>query len=378
MSWTLWITGPPASGKSALASGLAAALARRGVRVALVDLDSFRDVATPSPAYTDPERRLVYRSLVWVARTLTGAGVPVVIDAAAHRREWRELARASLAPFAEVQLRCPPEIRRERETRPAVPAPRGIYERAGRPGATAPGVDIPHEPALAPELEIDTSREPVEAAVERVVALALRLAGSVAPRPAAAGAGWALWITGLPGSGKTTIARSAAAALSTAGTAAAVLELTDLRAFVVGDHAAAPDEEALIHRVLVYAAKRLIEAGVPVLVDATAPRRVWREHARRLIRPFAEVQLLCPAEICASRERAVRWGLGGATGAPAARTGTPEIVLEYETGLTPEVVIHTDVEDLWTSTETVLVLARRLHASVGRARESAWTPSARD
>jgi len=374
VSWTLWITGPPASGKSALARGAAAALARRGVRVALLDLDGFRDVVTPSPAYTDAERRLVYRSLVWVARTLSRAGVPVLIDAAAHRREWRDLARASLGRFAEVQLRCPPETCRERETRrAAVSAPRAIYERAGRPGATAPGIDIPHEPALAPELEVDTSREPVEAVVERVVALALRLAGPAPPHPAP-GSGWAIWITGLPGSGKTTIARAVAAALAAAGTAVVRLELADLREFVAGERAAAPDAEAQIHRMLVYAAQRLTEAGVPVLVDATAPRRAWREHARRLIRPFAEVQLLCPADICASRERAVRWGLGDAA-APAARTAAPEIVLEYETALTPEVVIHTDVEDVWTSAETVCVLARRLHASVGRARESVRAPA---
>ena len=52
-------------------------------------------------------------------------------------------------------------------------------------------------------------------------------------------------------------------------------------------------------------------------------------------------------------------------------------MLEYETALTPEVIIHTDVEDPWTSTETVLVLARRLHTTVAGAPESAWTRSAR-
>lgn len=378
MSWTLWITGPPASGKSALASAVADALARRGVRVALLDLDGFRDVVTPSPAYTDAERRLVYRALVWTARAVAGAGVAVVIDAAAHRREWRDLARATLAPFAEVQLRCPPEVRRARERRPpSAPGARGLYERPGRPGATAPGVDVPHEPSLAPELEIDTSQDPLDTAVTRVVGLAERLGPGGAPRATPAAAGWAIWITGLPGSGKTTIARAVAGALSAGGIPVASLDLAELRAFAAGDRATAPDEEALLHRVLVYAARQLTEVGVPVLVDATAPRRGWREHARRAIRLFAEVQLVCPADVCASRERAVRWGLGPGAAAPAP-AGAPEIVLEYETALTPEVIIHTDVEDPWTSTETVLVLARRLHTTVAGVAESAWTRSAHD
>lgn len=379
MSWTIWVTGPPASGKSALAGGVAEALARRGARVAVLDLDEYRQVVTPSPAYTDLERRLVYRSLVWVAGTLARAGVPVLIDAAAHRREWRDLARATLRPFAEVQLRCPPEICRLRERRPSsdISARHGVYDRAGRPGATAPGIDVPHEPSLAPELEIDTGQEPVAAAVERVVGLAVGLGGTSPLPPATTRAGWAIWITGLPGSGKTTIARSVTAALSAAGTAVALLELADLRAFVVGGGVVAPDVDALMHRVLVYAAKRLTGAGVPVLVDATAPRRAWREHARRVIRLFAEVQLVCPAETCAGRERAVRWRLGGAPATASDRAGGPDFVLEYETALAPEVIIHTDVEDPWTSTETVLVLARRLHASVSQARESAWTSSTR-
>ena len=55
--------------------------------------------------------------------------------------------------------------------------------------------------------------------------------------------------------------------------------------------------------------KLLTDAGVSVIVDATAPRRVWREAARAMIPSFAEIQLLCPTDVCLERERAVRWGL---------------------------------------------------------------------
>jgi adenylylsulfate kinase len=376
MSWTLWITGPPASGKSTLARGLAAALAPRGFRVVVLDLDDFRGAVAPAPSCRAADQRLVYRSLVWVARALASAGVPVVIDAIAPQREWRDLARSTLSRFAEVQLRCPPGVCRERQARQALDPSRSA--RPARPVTAAPGLDVPREAALAPELEIDTSREPPARAVERVLALAARLADLQAARPAAARAGWAIWITGRPGSGKTTIARAVAATLASTGIPAALLELADLGRFVVGDRAPTPDEDVVLHRVLVEGARRLTGAGVPVLIDATAPRRAWREQARQQLRPFAEVQLLCPADVCASRERAVRWGLGDAAAPPAGRPGAPAIVLEYEAALTPDVVIHTDVEDPWTSTETVLVLARRLHGTVAVTRESAWTPGASD
>lgn len=368
MSWTLWISGPPASGKSTLARATAAALAARGMRVVLLDPEVFLDASADA---TYAIRTLVYRSLVWIARALADAGVPVVVDATDDRREWRDLARAVLPRLAEVQLRCPLDVCRRREAqRPVEAAPGGVCRRPAR-------LDLPHEPSLAPELDLDTSRVSVAAGVERIVALVERLGPAPAAGPAIEHA-WAVWITGLPGSGKTTIARAVAAALAAAGTSVALLELTDLRAFVLGDRLPSREEEALLHQVLVVAARRLTEAGVPVLVDATAQRRVWREQARRALRRFAEVQLLCPPSVCASRERAARWGLGSAVAEPAARRAAPELVLEYEVALRPEVVIHTDVEDVWTATETVLVLVRRLREdSTPAAGETVWTPTTR-
>ena len=112
----------------------------RGEAVTVLELDEMRRLVTPAPSYSDAERELVYRGLVYVASTLVSAGVPVIVDATGHRREWRDLARAVIPVFAEVQLTCPPEVCRERE-RARVPgnAPTGIYARAGTSGARVPG-----------------------------------------------------------------------------------------------------------------------------------------------------------------------------------------------------------------------------------------------
>ena len=181
MSWAIWITGPPGSGKSAVARAAAALLRGRGEPVTVLELDAIRKKITPVPRYTEAERDLVYRALAYMAATLVEAGVPVIVDATAHRRAWREAARAAIQRFAEVQLCCPLEVCRERErTRPLGHAPAGIYARAGRPGATVPGVDVPYEPALAAELVIDTTVDDVETAAAKVAALADRLAASTA------------------------------------------------------------------------------------------------------------------------------------------------------------------------------------------------------
>jgi adenylylsulfate kinase len=183
MSWAIWITGPPGSGKTAVASAAAARLRERGESVTVLELDAIRQKITPRPQYTDAERDIVYRALAYLASVLVGAGVPVIVDATAHRRAWRDAARAAIPRFAEVQLSCPLEVCRERErARPPGYAPPDIYARAGRPGATVPGVDVPYEVALAPELIIDTTMEDVPSAAAKVVALTERLAASRADR----------------------------------------------------------------------------------------------------------------------------------------------------------------------------------------------------
>jgi adenylylsulfate kinase len=361
VSWAVWITGLPGSGKSAVARAAATAIRARGEAVALLELDEMRRLVTPAPSYSDVERELVYRGLVYVAATLVAAGVPVVIDATGHRQEWRDLARATIPAFAEVQLLCPVDVCRERE-RLRVPgnAPIGIYARSGQAGARVPGVDVPYEPAAVPELTIDTT-------VETPAAAAVRIADLVATLPRAArrdaSAHWALWITGLPGSGKTTIASHVAEALAARGVAVQLLDVTDVRAFL-SHGAVTPLGEDIAHRVLVYAARRLTEAGAGVIVDASAPVRQWRELARRLIGRFAEVQLVCPASICATRERAVRWRLIGCSHQIPSRHAAagPDIVIAYEEAVNPELTIHTHVEDPWSAVASVLRLVARLEA----------------
>lgn len=176
MSWAIWITGLPGSGKTALACGAAAALEARGVPVKVLELDEIRKVVTPEPTYSNAEREIVYRALAYMAKLVTEAGVPVLIDATAPRRAWRELARDLIPAFAEVQLLCPIEVCREREQRRhGGHAPPAIYARGGQPGAAVPGVDVPYEVSLRPELTLNTHECDLRTAVEEVVSLAARL-----------------------------------------------------------------------------------------------------------------------------------------------------------------------------------------------------------
>jgi adenylylsulfate kinase len=174
---------------------------------------------------------------------------------------------------------------------------------------------------------------------------------------------WVIWITGLPGSGKSTLAGGAVKALSGRGIRARLLEFPAVYRALVPEPHGSEAEQDLVHRALVQMAKALSDAEVPVLVDATAPRRQWRELARHSIKHFAEVQLVCPPDVCSSRERAARWGLmaegGGSRPAPVA--APPEIAATYEYSLRPDLTIPTDLKTAWTAIDEVVRLALGLH-----------------
>lgn len=158
-AFAVWITGRPASGKSTVAAALADELRRAGIDAAVLDSDALREVITPDPRYDDAERETFYGALIHIGHLLASHGVPVVFDATANRRAWRDRARALFGNFVEVYVECPLATCEARD-------PKGIYRRAREGTARfVPGVQSPYEPPLRPEVTVqgDATR-PADAA----------------------------------------------------------------------------------------------------------------------------------------------------------------------------------------------------------------------
>lgn len=178
MAFAVWFTGLPGSGKTAVASRTAALLKKKDIDVKILQLDEIRRVLTPTPKYTDDERNIVYASLGYMAKLLTERGVNVFIDATANKRKYRDTARKIIPQFAEVFIRCPLEICMEREARrKAVFSPKGIYKKATKLGATVPGVNIPYEEPLNPEIIIDSDKMKPDESARKVADAIISLFG---------------------------------------------------------------------------------------------------------------------------------------------------------------------------------------------------------
>ena len=162
-AFAIWITGLPASGKSTLAEALKAQLFIRGLDVAVLESDVLRIILTPHPRYDQEERDTFYRQLVYIGTLLTRHGVPVIFDATANRRAYRDYARDQIPRFLEIYVECPLATCITRD-------PKGIY-RKGQQGETAvPGLQVEYEPPENPDVVVQGDRETSDTAAQRVVA----------------------------------------------------------------------------------------------------------------------------------------------------------------------------------------------------------------
>ena len=158
----VWITGLPASGKSTIARELVKRLNELGVPVVTLESDEMRKILTPEPTYRLGERDQFYRALALIGERIIASGVNVIFDATAGKRAYRDHARGLISRFLEVYVDCPLDICMRRD-------PKGIYASAtsGR-AVTVPGIQIPYEPPVKPELTVSGEAGP-ETGVDRII-----------------------------------------------------------------------------------------------------------------------------------------------------------------------------------------------------------------
>jgi adenylylsulfate kinase len=114
--------------------------------------------------------------------------------------------------------------------------------------------------------------------------------------------GFAIWLTGLPASGKSTIVAALVPRLEDMGCAVEVLESDAVRRVLTPIPTYSVTERELFYRALAFMGARLVAHGVTVIFDATANRRAYRDFARGLIRRFIEVAVECPLATCIRRD----------------------------------------------------------------------------
>ncbi len=165
--------------------------------------------------------------------------------------------------------------------------------------------------------------------------------------------GFVLWLTGLPGSGKTSIANALAERLRGLGLKVEILDGDWVRKTINPD-AGFTKEQRRQHLLRVaWIARLLGRNGVGVICSFVSPYRAVREEIRRIVEeevPFFEVFVKCSLEECMKRDpkglykKALRGEIEHFTG----------ISDPYEEPESPELTINTEKDDIGTNVSILL------------------------
>lgn len=148
--------------------------------------------------------------------------------------------------------------------------------------------------------------------------------------------GAVIWITGLPASGKTTIAEALAEKLRAQSAPVEILDGDEIRRGLSSDLGFSAEDRHQHNRRVIFVSKLLIRNGIIVLVPLISPYRETREFARRELGRFIEVYVRCPVEECMRRDpkglyaKALRGEIKNFTGIddPYEEPQNPEVTLE--------------------------------------------------
>jgi len=109
---------------------------------------------------------------------------------------------------------------------------------------------------------------------------------------------YTIWLTGIPASGKTTLAKNIADAYQKIF----LIDSEEASKIITPSSSFSQKERLCVYNSMIYSASCLNNCGINVIIAATGNYRRFSEHARKNIENFIEVYINCSVETCMQRD----------------------------------------------------------------------------
>jgi len=147
-----------------------------------------------------------------------------------------------------------------------------------------------------------------------------------------------IWLTGIPGSGKTTLALELQKFYENKGIPIEILDGDEIRKTLSKDLGLSPEDRKEHNRRVIFVAKILAKNGVTTIVPLISPYRETRANARKEIPDFIEIWVKTSVDECIKRDpkglykKALAGEIKNLTGlqAPYEEPQNAELILDTE------------------------------------------------
>ncbi|MGV7241904.1 adenylyl-sulfate kinase [Caballeronia sp. M23-90] len=166
--------------------------------------------------------------------------------------------------------------------------------------------------------------------------------------------GAVVWLTGLPGSGKSTIAQTTEKILYDLGFQTVTLDGDNIRLGLCADLGFSEVDRNENVRRVVETAKLFLDRGFIVIVALVSPVRQSREKIKQVISPddFLEIYCNCPLEVCEQRDPKGHYARAN-LGQISNFTGVSS---QYEEPLQPALLLNTNMQEAGESARQLIKL----------------------
>ncbi len=165
-----------------------------------------------------------------------------------------------------------------------------------------------------------------------------------------------IWLTGIPGSGKTTLAIELEKYYQKNGLAVEILDGDEIRKTLSKDLGFSPEDRKEHNRRVIFVAQILSKNGVTTIVPLISPYRETRDFARKEIPNFVEVWVKTSVDECIKRDpkglykKALAGEIKNLTGLQA----------PYEEPQNAELILDTEKQNVEKSVEIILSTVKKL------------------
>ena len=159
-----------------------------------------------------------------------------------------------------------------------------------------------------------------------------------------------LWLTGLSGAGKTTIANQLGDYLSSLSLNNEVLDGDIYRAVLSANAGYSEKERNAFRKKIIFLTKVLNKHGISCIIALLSSSRSIRDEARNELDNFIEVYVKCPIEVCIRRDPKELY--------QKRKEGLEKLVVGidilYEEPFHPEIIVETDKLSVESSISVIL------------------------